>query len=158
MQTFLPYESFRDSAKCLDRQRLGKQRVEAMQILNALQAGSTSRWRNHPAVRMWRGYENALGYYMNVMINEWINRGYKNTMTYYEFQRCNKSIFDIVKYPQWLGDDRLYKSHRCNLYRKDPNYYGQFLWGRCDEKAPYWWPVELKNKKMNEEMRMYWNV
>ena len=148
MQTFLPYESFIDSAKCLDRQRLGKQRVEAMQILNALQAGSTSRWRNHPAVRMWRGYEHALGYYMNVMIDEWIDRGYKNTMNHYNYQ--------TLKYPPWIGDDRLHKSHRCNLYRKDPNYYGRFLWLDIDEKAPYWWPVELKNKKMNEEMMEYW--
>ena len=30
MQTFLPYSNFKKSAKCLDRQRLGKQRVEAL--------------------------------------------------------------------------------------------------------------------------------
>ena len=35
MQTFLPYESFRESAKVLDWRRLGKQRVEGMQIINA---------------------------------------------------------------------------------------------------------------------------
>lgn len=36
MQTFLPYADFSMSAKCLDYRRLGKQRVEAMQILNAI--------------------------------------------------------------------------------------------------------------------------
>ena len=36
MQTFLPYASFEESAKVLDRQRLGKQRVECLQIFNAL--------------------------------------------------------------------------------------------------------------------------
>jgi len=33
MQTFLPYPDLRDSVACLDNKRLGKQRVEAMQIL-----------------------------------------------------------------------------------------------------------------------------
>jgi hypothetical protein len=50
MQTFLPYESYARSAAVLDRQRLGKQRVEAMQILRVL-AGETAGWGNHPAVR-----------------------------------------------------------------------------------------------------------
>jgi len=33
MQTFLPFPDFAESAKCLDNRRLGKQRVEAKQIL-----------------------------------------------------------------------------------------------------------------------------
>ena len=37
MQTFLPYESFEESAKVLDYRRLGKQRVEGMQIINAIE-------------------------------------------------------------------------------------------------------------------------
>lgn len=152
MQTFLPYESFMESAQCLDRMRLGKQRVEAMQILNALNPKKKSRWFNHPAVRMWRGYEDALGFYMNVMIQEWIVRGYKNTMKLYE--REDKKPF---KYPPWLGDQRLHESHKCNLYRKDPDYYYKFFGNNLDRKAPYWWPVDLKNKKMNEEMKKYWN-
>ena len=36
MQTFLPYPSFEESAKVLDWRRLGKQRVEGMQIINAI--------------------------------------------------------------------------------------------------------------------------
>lgn len=36
MQTFLPYKSFEQSAACLDNKRLGKQRVEVLQILKAL--------------------------------------------------------------------------------------------------------------------------
>ena len=36
MQTFLPYPSFDASAKVLDYRRLGKQRVEAYQILNTI--------------------------------------------------------------------------------------------------------------------------
>ena len=36
MQTFLPHKIFHISAEMLDYRRLGKQRVEAKQILNAL--------------------------------------------------------------------------------------------------------------------------
>lgn len=37
MQTFLPYPDFSASARVLDDKRLGKQRVECLQILKALQ-------------------------------------------------------------------------------------------------------------------------
>lgn len=37
MQTFLPFADFSKSAACLDDKRLGKQRVECLQILKALQ-------------------------------------------------------------------------------------------------------------------------
>ena len=39
MQTFLPYPDFRQSAACLDYRRLGKQRVEGVQILKAIGLG-----------------------------------------------------------------------------------------------------------------------
>lgn len=58
MQTFLPYASFTDNAQCLDRQRLGKQRVEAFQILKTLLYGGG--WQHHPVVRMWAGSEQCL--------------------------------------------------------------------------------------------------
>ncbi len=53
MQTFLPYPDFKRSAKVLDYRRLGKQRVEALQILKALQVENYG-WRNHPIVKMWK--------------------------------------------------------------------------------------------------------
>lgn len=55
MQTFLPYPDFERSAAALDYRRLGKQRIEAYQILQTLQNPEQRSWRNHPAVRMWRG-------------------------------------------------------------------------------------------------------
>lgn len=83
MQTFLPYPDFAESARCLDNRRLGKQRVEAYQILRALERFDDPQrpgWRNHPAVLMWRGYEDALRLYMNATITEWTGRGFRNTM------------------------------------------------------------------------------
>jgi hypothetical protein len=132
MQTFLPYASFEESAKCLDYKRLGKQRVESRQILNAID-GKTVGWRNHPASIMWRKYRSALIEYSNVMITEWINRGYKNSMQILQVDTS------ILIYPKWLGDERFHSSHRSNLLRKDFEYYSAFGW-KEDNSIPYFWP------------------
>ncbi|NIR59253.1 MAG: cytoplasmic protein, partial [Gammaproteobacteria bacterium] len=39
--------------------RLGRQRVEAFQVLRGLTFPGYG-WRHHPAVKMWAGYEEAL--------------------------------------------------------------------------------------------------
>jgi len=132
MQTFLPYASFTESAHCLDSKRLGKQRVEGMQILNTLTGKSTG-WQHHPAVKMWKGYEEALSQYVNAMIKEWISKErYKNTMVLYP---------EITKYtlPPWLGNYYFHASHQSNLLRKNPEWYGQYGWG-VDPNLPYVWP------------------
>jgi hypothetical protein len=131
MQTFLPYADFDASARCLDDQRLGKQRVEALQALNAL-ANPHSAWRSHPTVRMWAGYVDALRCYMNACITEWTRRGFVNTMPLAE-------ISGTPIMPPWLGDERLHRSHRANLLRKDPEYYARYKWG-VDPDLPYFWP------------------
>ena len=52
MQTFITSENISETAKILDTQRLGKQRVEAVQIANILLDQTDSKgWRNHPAVK-----------------------------------------------------------------------------------------------------------
>ena len=57
MQTFLPYQSFKESAKSLDYRRLGKQRVEVLQLLNSIKKLKNKEpvkgWKNHPARKIW---------------------------------------------------------------------------------------------------------
>lgn len=137
MQTFLPYPDFDRCAAALDRQRLGKQRVEVLQILRAL-AGETTGWRNHPATRMWRGHERALALYGVIVCEEWLQRGYRDTCTARIVALSER--FPATGRPAWLGDARLHTSHRANLLRKDPAHYGQFGWTE-DPTLPYWWPV-----------------
>jgi len=132
MQTFLPVASFEETAKILDYRRLGKQRVEARQILNTILNGTTA-WKNHPAVRMWRGFTPALLEYSNVMILEWIRRGYKNTMEVFETD-------GNFVYPPWFSDKSFHASHRSNLLRKDFDYYSHFGWVE-DISLPYVWPA-----------------
>lgn len=133
MQTFFPLPSIVDSVKTLDWRRLGKQRVEAMQILNILNGTQkTNGWINHPAVKMWKGYELALGAYKDACILEWIARGYNNTM---------QLSLTTGKMPPWLGDEKFHSSHRSNLLRKDQKWYSQFGWSEPID-LPYIWPTK----------------
>ena len=134
MQTFLPYPSLQASVRCLDYRRLGKQRVEALQILNAL-IGKAKGWVNHPATRMWSGYEIALTHYKNLCIEEWERRGYKNTMK-------KDKLDDAMTLPSWLGTEEFHASHRSNLLRKDPEHYKQFGWSERSDLA-YVWPTAM---------------
>lgn len=173
MQTFLPYDSYVESARCLDDKRLGKQRVECKQILLALGVSvgehvpKSSSWRNHPAVRMWRGHEFELCRYSQCICDEWRRRGfkdilgvqfanaeadlflrampalYKNAKEYNELviDDCNKRFFAK---PEWLGEEIFHASHRSNLLRKNPEHYGKFGWIEPND-LPYVWPVEKEN-------------
>jgi hypothetical protein len=82
---------------------------------------------------MWDGYMDALKLYHNVCIQEWVARGYNNTMQLYDLPQ------DIVM-PPWIGDERVHRSHRSNLLRKDPVFYSQFNWSESPD-IPYYWPV-----------------
>lgn len=137
MQTFLPYADFKETAKVLDRQRLGKQRVETLQIMKSL-CDPEYGWKNHPVVKMWRGHEGVLYEYQQAICNEWTSRGYKDT--------CLEKTTDIMSgkaliftKPAWLGDEELHLSHRSNLVRKLPEVYG-ILWD-VEDNLPYIWPV-----------------
>lgn len=131
MQTFLPYADFTRSAQALDNKRLGKQRVEAQQILNTLERKEGG-WIHHPAVRMWWGYEQALILYRNAMIAEWVRRGFRNTMNVV-------SLEGAVPLPFWLGNEEFHASHRSNLLRKDSEFYGKFGWKETPT-LKYVWP------------------
>ncbi len=140
MQTFLPYPDFHESARCLDRQRLGKQRVEALQILRTI-AGITRGWCNHPAVRMWRSSPLRLAEYALVICDEWIERGYRDTCRdQVAHLLLHASFFNSIRCPSWLGDSDFHRAHRSNLLRKNPEWYSQFGWDVPND-LPYIWPM-----------------
>jgi len=137
MNTFLPFPSFEDSVKVLDDKRLGKQRVEAMQLLNVLSDPNRKGWRNHPATKMWRGYEHALCEYGLSCCAEWTSRGYKDTVA--ENIRGRIDQFSDTGRPPWIGDSAFHAAHRSNLIRKDPDFYGRYGWSEPAD-LPYVWP------------------
>jgi hypothetical protein len=146
VQTFLPYESFRESARVLDRRRLGKQRIEAIQILRINLGLSTPGWANHPAVKMWRDHETWLFHYTRTMRDEWAYRGYRNDATDKHLDEIESLIGTDIRRadrPAWLGDERIHASHRANLVRKMPEYYGR-LWPDVIPQDGYVWPSMME--------------
>jgi hypothetical protein len=136
MQTFVPYPDFQLCVKLMDYRRLGKQRVEVLQLLKALN-GETKGWSSHPAALMWSKNIDALKAYGNECINEWVARGYKNTMPLWE-------VPEDYDMPWWWGWDVVHKSHRDNLFRKDSDHYSCFA--DADPNGPYIWPHKIENQ------------
>jgi len=139
MQTFLPYAEFDKVASVLDMKRLSKQRVETLQVMHAL-LDPTYGWQNHPAVKMWRGYEWYLYLYQEAICNEWTSRGYKDTCLEKTSELMAGKPIGVNK-PEWLGNESFHESHRSNLTRKLPEWYGEF-WDVSPE-LPYVWPEEI---------------
>jgi hypothetical protein len=174
VNTFLVDSDYSKSAQQLDYRRLGKQRVEAYQILNLIQnirllstqsgiqltsengknfqkfVQDVKKWYtklghlyiitsdeklvecyqdkkeakvgkderlikmgfcNHPAVEMWYGYEDALKEYINAHIEEWIARGYKNTMKTYNVK--------AKEHPEWTEWSEIHENHKGALLKKE---------------------------------------
>jgi Pyrimidine dimer DNA glycosylase len=139
MQTFMPYESYQESAKVLDYRRLGKQRVETLQILNALTDPNYG-WQNHPAVNMWRGCEFELVSYGVTICKEWTSRGYKDTCLDKIMKVADSNPGIGIEAPAWIGNEDFHKSHRSNLLRKDPEFYGNVFEKGLPNTLDYVWP------------------
>src|SRR5215213_2731720 len=149
VQTFLPYPDFELSARVLDTKRLGKQRVETIQVLRALTRPGYG-WANHPAVLMWRGFEEALGRYGFTCCEVWTELDFSDTCAVTIAEDLRASGFHTVRsqselaadgaLPSWLGDPALHHSHRSALVRKDREHYGP-LFADVPDDVPYLWPV-----------------
>lgn len=197
VNTFLVSSDFKLSARLLDWRRLGKQRVEAYQILNIINhlnylstcfdidRGDSLKnyirriykkykkcnftlfyntkeeryiqlrksvkisfdeykvinlgFCNHPAVRMWYDYPECLKHYINCHIDEWISRGYKNTMIFYDV--------DDFEYPSWCLDSNFHMNHKSALLKKEidrnekPWYVLKEEFKNLDEFVDYIWPL-----------------
>lgn len=165
VNTFIIVPDIYQTAKMLDDKRLGKQRLEAKQLIDVLERYDQTMvleggWSTHPATRSWVGYTNALKAYFNIMVEEWISRGNNNTMSMYPVDHrlfrivpCSfdgktakfEGNFDQYCYPYWISFPPLYMSHQASLCRKFPEYYKNFL---RDELLPflsngYLWPSNV---------------
>jgi len=135
MQIFLPYADIEQSARVLDTQRLMKQRVESLQILNTIQ-GKSEGWRSHPAVRMIKDYPAWLCLYSIKICQEARRRGYvDNLLPHFEKEILT---YPYIIQPHWLGS-YLHKTHQSNLIRKKPEFYGP-KFPNIPDNLPYFWP------------------
>jgi hypothetical protein len=156
MQTFLPYPDFLSSLRVLDYKRLGKQRLEALQILKIItkdytlisshtldfypspeiekQSTAKMGWQNHPAVLMWKGHEVALANYYNLSLDIWKEMGYEQNMLKATIHNMELAM------PDWFGNPDFHASHRSNLLRKNKEFYSKYAWTEPDN-LEYVWPV-----------------
>ncbi|MFJ1735268.1 MULTISPECIES: MSMEG_6728 family protein [unclassified Streptomyces] len=156
MQTFLPYSDFTRSAAVLDPRRLGKQRVEALQVLRGLTVAGYG-WRHHPAVRMWTGYEEALVRYGLEVCGVWTASGRTDTCAASLVAgfagpgggagavRSQRRLAEAGDLPPWLGDPAFHRSHRSALVRKEPGFYAPLFPGVPDD-LPYVWPASDRSR------------
>ena len=156
MQTFLPYPDFLASARVLDQKRLGKQRVETIQVLRGLTRPNYG-WRNHPAVKMWAGYEEALTRYGLDMCAVWCEPGRADTCAAtmatdlatacgIAVIRTQAELAEAGELPPWLGREDLHRSHRSSLLRKDPAHYGPQFDG-VPPDLEYVWPASDRPRR-----------
>ena len=148
MQTFLPYSRFDASAAVLDDLRLGKQRVETLQILRALVWPTYRGWKNHPATAMWRGFTDALVCYGVAICTEWERRGRADAVrrSLEQFSGTPTAGEDELalrgRMPPWLGSPSFHAGHRASLVAKLPEHYRQYF-PDADPSLPYEWPAPL---------------
>ena len=145
MQTFLPYRAFSRSAAVLDTARLGKQRVETLQVLRALALPDYG-WQRHPVVVMWQGRVPALVAYGLACVEAWTAQGRPDTtagqIAEFAAEVVGMSQDDLAQagmLPRWLGNGALHLSHRSALVRKDPAFYRP-VFGDVPDDLPYLWP------------------
>ena len=155
VQTFLPYPDFVESAQVLDQARLGKQRVEALQVLRAVTLPGYG-WQSHPAVVMWRGHRTALAAYALAVTDELIAQGHADTVRAQVLEFAPELGEDghgagvaavasstaarvAADLPSWLGDPAVHRSHRSKLVQKEPEWYrGRFQ--DVPDDLDYVWP------------------
>lgn len=134
MQVFLPEYTYEASAAALDYKRLVKQLLEGRQIMSVLAQESPGKaWKNHPAVRMFEGFEHELYSYLKAIRNEMRERGYKwenNWNVIKDTYSRNFADNPQVK-PEWMSDptifDRVIITHRGRLWEKNPEFYADYF-------------------------------
>ncbi len=150
MQTFTPYTDFGRSLRTLDAKRLGKQRVEVIQIVRALTVPGYA-WASHPAVLMWKGYEEALGRYGLTACAVWTQRGFADSCAATITADLRAAGITGIRgfaelaaagaLPPWLFDEAVLLSHRSSLLGKDPEHYGPLFPPDTPRDLDYVWPV-----------------
>ena len=147
VNTFITSPSLEKCAKNLDNLRLGKQRVECIQLISFIENTNNKGFKNHPVLIMWKEHVTALKVYCNFMIREFIARGFENTIPIYELDETKIVFYDnifneetglteIIKpqiekdsivFPIWFNWNPLILTHQASLLKKNNNYYSKIF-------------------------------
>jgi len=175
MQTFLSSPFFTECAVSLDKRRCWKQVVEAKQMLCNLRTENlpiewqnskdyiNQKYKNHPAVKMWKDYDDLLKHYYNIFLKYCLDFHKINTKL--EYITCaysypaftNHNILmiwedglddngNLIEQPFWLGNEDFHRAMRARLIEKDRNFYlKKFPEDEGFNNGKYWWP-EMETK------------
>lgn len=170
MQTFITSDrgDFAYTARTLDNLRLNKQALEGWQILLTLleldpqgNHRTPRGWVNHPATKMWRGYELALYGYIQTMVKEWVLRGYNSTIGDKATETIKVAYENalVTEYqdPWWRTPEimsQVASTHRQALLWKNYEHYSQFGWaediGFQPKSYEYLWVGNLDDERTNQ--------
>ena len=145
----MPLPSLADSATVLDPKRLGKQRVEALQVFRALTVPGYG-WRHHPTARMWIGYAEALVRYGLEVCAVWQEGGRRDTCAatlvselaaHFGVQqpRSQAALAMAGELLPWMGMTVFHVSHQSARVRKNPSWYRRYFPDVADN-LPCVWP------------------
>lgn len=140
MQTFLtstnpdPVEACRETFNMLDNARLGKQRLEAVQLIKG-------QFPNHPAAKMWVGHKHALAMYAAFACIHWRERGFNDSLLP-KLERAMERTRRPLVWPWWFGHPAFVRCHKSKLYYKgSPKWVGAVEFGLgAPHQLPYLWP------------------
>jgi len=144
MQTFITDYDFSKSAKNLDRKRLGSQIYEGIHILASLLDKNEDLINpkrdvsNHPAAKLWIGYERELMNYIKVHMVEWADRGYSSDINIGNYLMLAAYILPFDNVPYWVTDE-LIETHRSVLVKKDKLYYKEIFGYVAIKEMRYTW-------------------
>jgi len=152
MQTFMPVTNFQESSRIIDKKRCWKQCMEAWQMLNGFERernGDKFGYRNHAAIRMWVGYDEALKVYYNEFWYTCVDIHHYNIVKIKPIEVDHSKVV----LPPWIGYEPLHSSHRSRLLQKNYEYYKQFNWKEDNEhlnEVNYLWPVDKSGELLPE--------
>lgn len=164
MMTWLTRMSFLDTAADLETELLQRVSHEAISLFYQLVYGYGDEDEeinvSHPLYQMWYGYEPALAAYAASVQLELNTRGVQagdhlelaNTMR--ELRR-DETMGDMsFVQPLWMEDADVLRSHRSNLARRWPTFYGK-MWAGTPALLPYIWPFPVASAKDSTEIVGY---
>lgn len=95
--------------------------------------------RKHSILVLWYTYTDALAEYINLHIEEWITRGYKNTMVTY-------LLPERIDYPPWVENPEFYRTMCARLREKELRGIQDYKDGKRKTKVvPWYTTMEMFN-------------
>jgi hypothetical protein len=149
MQTWITDYDFYKSASNLDTKRLGSQIYEGIHILASLLdvndklVNPKRNVKNHPAAKLWIGYEKELLFYIHEHLWFWFGKNYSSIINYENYKILLHVLgWCSAKTLNWITDN-LIQTHRSALIQKNPDHYRR-IWPDCPTnlKMHYGWRKE----------------